>query len=93
MPFTRPVNEYDLDRAVIKRYFRVINKPMDLRTMKEKLRAKRYKTINDVLADMDQMVKNSFIFNSQTHLVTKDALKIREVFVNSLKESPLLRRE
>jgi hypothetical protein len=93
MPFTRPVDEYDFDRTVVKRYSKLIKTPMDLRTLKEKLRANRYNSINDVLADMDQMVKNSFIFNSQTHPVTKDALKIREVFVNSLKESPLLRRK
>jgi len=73
-------------------YYQVITKPMDLTTMEHKLKedseVEKYTTVNEALADMDQIVKNSVQFNGQNHQVTTFGMNMRAYFVKLMQAIP-----
>lgn len=44
-------------------YHRIIQRPMDLQTMREKLHQKKYKSREEFLEDVNQIVENSTLYN------------------------------
>ena len=44
-------------------YFKIIQRPMDLSTMREKLRQKQYQCREEFLSDINQIVENSKLYN------------------------------
>ena len=59
-PFMFPVNAKNvLD------YYNIVTRPMDLQTMRENLRQKKYHTREDFLGDVNQIVKNSTLYNGK----------------------------
>lgn len=44
-------------------YYRIVQRPMDLQTIRENLRQKKYQSREEFLADVNQIVENSNIYN------------------------------
>lgn len=44
-------------------YYRIVTRPMDLQTIRENLRQKRYHSREEFIADVNQIVENSTIYN------------------------------
>ena len=87
--FINPVDDVALGLPT---YYQVITKPMDLTTMELKLKEdgklEKYQTVNEALADMDQIVKNSFQFNGPNHQVTTFGMNMRAYFVKLMQTIP-----
>ena len=69
-------------------YPTIITKPMDLRTMEEKLKAGQYSSVDAYVADFDQVVQNSVTFNGPEHVVTLAAQSIRDSLRKQLTNLP-----
>lgn len=61
-------------------YFHVVKRPMDLKTMLEKLENGEYSSGKEVDKDMRQIVGNSELFNGQVHDVTKLARELEAIY-------------
>jgi transcription initiation factor TFIID subunit 1 len=48
---------------VVTDYYTIIQRPMDLQTVREHLRAKKYQNREDFLSDVHQIVENSTLYN------------------------------
>lgn len=44
-------------------YHRIIQRPMDLQTIRDNLRQKKYQSREEFLADVNQIVENSTLYN------------------------------
>lgn len=80
--FLDPVDPVALN---IPNYFQVIKKPMDLKTMTEKLEDGKYRSGKDVEKDMRQIVANSELFNGAS-LVTQCAQDLENLFKEKVAE-------
>ncbi|GFS23987.1 transcription initiation factor TFIID subunit 1 [Elysia marginata] len=66
--FLFPVNQKEVPD-----YYRIIKRPMDMQTMRENVRQKKYRSREDFLADLNQIVENSKLYNGAQHLLTLNA--------------------
>jgi len=86
------LNPVDAVALGLPTYYQVITKPMDLTTMEQKLKEdgkfEKYQTANEVLADMDQIVKNSVQFNGPNHQVTTLGMNMRAYFIKLMQAIP-----
>ncbi|KAK6071717.1 transcription regulator bdf1 [Seiridium cupressi] len=80
--FLEPVDPVALN---IPNYFHVIKKPMDLKTMTEKLEDGKYRSGKDVEKDMHQILANSELFNGVS-LVTNCAQELETLFKEKIAE-------
>lgn len=85
VPFTKPV---DIVALNIPTYPTVVTKPMDLRTMEEKLKNNQYPSIAVYINDFNQILENSMSFNGPEHVVTKNALNIKASFEKQMLNLP-----
>lgn len=76
-PFTKPVDVVLLN---IPSYPTIVTKPMDLRTIEEKVKEERYPSVNVYIDDFNQIIENSILFNGLEHVVTKNAQNIKASF-------------
>lgn len=83
--FKVPVDHVALN---IPNYPTIVTKPMDLGTMEHKLKTSAYTYVVDFMADLDQIVTNSELFNSTTHPVTHDAYNMRAYFLKGTDRLP-----
>lgn len=44
-------------------YYKIVARPMDLQTIRENLRQKKYQSREEFLADVNQIVENSTLYN------------------------------
>ncbi|MCJ1356754.1 MAG: hypothetical protein MMC33_006750 [Icmadophila ericetorum] len=86
-PFNQPV---DYVALAIPTYPDLIKNPMDLKTIEEKLKGSKYEFVEQYVADFDQVVQNSEIFNGLTHPVTISAHNIKASFEKQLSNLPAL---
>nr|XP_036675248.1 transcription initiation factor TFIID subunit 1 isoform X5 [Drosophila suzukii] len=70
-PFLQPVNA-----KKVPDYYRVVTKPMDLQTMREYIRQRRYTSREMFLEDLKQIVDNSIIYNGQQSAYTLAAQRM-----------------
>lgn len=84
-PFQKPV---DIVALNIPNYPNVITKPMDLRTMEEKLKSDQYVSVEAYIADFNQIEENSLLFNGSDHVVTKNAQNIKASFEKQMLNLP-----
>lgn len=77
VPFSSPVDFVALN---IPNYPSVITKPMDLKTMEEKLKNGQYTSGDAYVTDFNQIVENAATFNGHEHPVTLMARRIKETF-------------
>ncbi|XP_072748281.1 transcription initiation factor TFIID subunit 1 isoform X2 [Anoplolepis gracilipes] len=64
-PFLFPVNA-----KAVPDYHKIIQRPMDLQTIRENLRLKKYQSRQEFLADFNQILENSTLYNGATSSLT-----------------------
>ncbi|EAT42378.1 AAEL006082-PA [Aedes aegypti] len=96
-PFMFPVNA----KQVVD-YHKIIQRPMDLQTIREHIRQKKYQTRDEFIADINQIVENSSLYNGAKSSLTiaaqrmlqkcKDRMQEKEERLTRLEKSinPLL---
>ncbi|XP_065160409.1 transcription initiation factor TFIID subunit 1 isoform X2 [Atheta coriaria] len=89
-PFLFPVNP-----KLVPDYNRIIQRPMDLQSIRENLRQKRYQSREEFLADVNQIVENSTLYNGPKSSLTIIAQRMLQKCVERLgeKEERLMRLE
>jgi bromodomain-containing factor 1 len=80
--FLEPVDPVALN---IPTYFSIVKKPMDLKSMTEKLESGEYRSGKEVEKDMKQIVNNSELFNGEG-VVTNMARELEQLFRDKLAE-------
>lgn len=76
-------------------YYKIVQRPMDLQTIRENLRQKKYQSREEFLADINQIVENSTIYNGSKSSLTIAAQRMLNRCVERLgeKEERLMRLE
>nr|CAD7459085.1 unnamed protein product [Timema tahoe] len=89
-PFLFPVNA-----KVVPDYHKIVIRPMDLQTIRENLRQKKYQSREEFLADVNQIVENSTLYNGAKSSLTLAARRMFGLCVERLgeKEDRLMRLE
>nr|CAD7205039.1 unnamed protein product [Timema douglasi] len=89
-PFLFPVNA-----KVVPDYHKIVVRPMDLQTIRENLRQKKYQSREEFLADVNQIVENSTLYNGAKSSLTLAARRMFGLCVERLgeKEDRLMRLE
>ncbi|CAK4644951.1 unnamed protein product [Aphanomyces euteiches] len=67
-----------VDGNLVRDYYNIIKRPMDLRRMKSKLRDLEYDSMRSFLADVELMATNSKMYNGEQNPITKNAVKVLE---------------
>ncbi|XP_052759562.1 transcription initiation factor TFIID subunit 1 isoform X2 [Galleria mellonella] len=80
-PFLFPVNS-----KMVADYYRIVSRPMDLQTIRDNLRQKHYQSREDFLADVNQIVENSTLYNGPTSSLTVAAQRMLQRCVEKLAE-------
>uniref|UniRef100_A0A0A1XJA3 Transcription initiation factor TFIID subunit n=1 Tax=Zeugodacus cucurbitae TaxID=28588 RepID=A0A0A1XJA3_ZEUCU len=89
-PFLFPVNA-----KLVPDYYRIVSKPMDLQTMRDYIRQRRYHNREEFLADLNQIVENSTLYNGARSSFTVAAQRMLQSCFELLaeKEDKLMRLE
>ncbi|KAH7075420.1 hypothetical protein BKA63DRAFT_413788 [Paraphoma chrysanthemicola] len=85
LAFKDPVDHVAL---AIPTYPEIVKSPMDLSTMENKLKENRYTYVRDFMADLDQMIVNSELFNNKQHPVTQAGYNLRAYFLKGMGKMP-----
>ncbi|CAK1547222.1 unnamed protein product [Leptosia nina] len=80
-PFLFPVNP-----KLVADYYRVVTRPMDLQTIRENLRQKHYQSREEFLADVNQIVENSNLYNGANSSLTVAAQRMMQRCFEKLAE-------
>ena len=90
LQFLQPVNP-----KKVPDYLDKIQRPMDLQTIRENIQQKKYHSREEFLADINQIVENSSIYNGPNDIYTSSAQKLLEVVISKFteKEETLMRLE
>ena len=80
-PFLFPVST-----KAVPDYYRIIQRPMDLQTIRENLRQKKYQSREEFLCDVNQILENSTLYNGEKSGLTTAAKKMLELCVERLAE-------
>ncbi|XP_071041821.1 transcription initiation factor TFIID subunit 1 isoform X2 [Parasteatoda tepidariorum] len=90
LPFWFPVSPKNVPD-----YYRIVQRPMDLQSMREKLHQRKYKSREEFLQDVNQIVENSSIYNGAKSPLTQTAQKMLEQCLRRFadKEEKLMRLE
>ncbi|XP_026488250.2 transcription initiation factor TFIID subunit 1 [Vanessa tameamea] len=80
-PFLFPVNP-----KLVADYYRIISRPMDLQTIRDNLRQKHYQSREEFLADVNQIVENSNLYNGPTSSLTVAAQRMMQRCFEKLAE-------
>ncbi|KAK9885772.1 hypothetical protein WA026_013642 [Henosepilachna vigintioctopunctata] len=89
-PFLFPVNQ-----KLVLDYYQIIQRPMDLQSIRENLRQKKYQSREEFLADVNQIVENSTLYNGPKSSLTIASQRMLNKCVERLseKEDRLMRLE
>ncbi|CAH0579290.1 unnamed protein product [Chrysodeixis includens] len=89
-PFLFPVNP-----KLVADYYRIVSRPMDLQTIRDNLRQKHYQSREEFLADVNQIVENSTLYNGPSSSLTVAAQRMLQRCVEKLaeKEEQLMKLE
>uniref|UniRef100_A0A8C7U3Y4 Transcription initiation factor TFIID subunit n=1 Tax=Oncorhynchus mykiss TaxID=8022 RepID=A0A8C7U3Y4_ONCMY len=80
-PFHTPVNA-----KVVKDYYRVIPRPMDLQTLRENVRKRVYPSREEFRENVELIIKNSATYNGAKHPITQVAQTMLDLCDVKLKE-------
>ncbi|XP_073816142.1 TATA-box binding protein associated factor 1 isoform X2 [Musca autumnalis] len=67
---------FAVNAKMVPDYYRIVTKPMDLQTMRENIRQKRYHKRETFLADLKQIVENSTLYNGLNSSFTSAAQRM-----------------
>ncbi|XP_011494870.1 PREDICTED: transcription initiation factor TFIID subunit 1 isoform X2 [Ceratosolen solmsi marchali] len=89
-PFLFPVNA-----KIVPDYPRIISRPMDLQTIRDNLRQKKYQSREEFLADVNQIKENSLLYNGPKNPLTEAAQRMLDFCVKQIaeKEDRIMRLE
>jgi len=89
-PFLMPVNG-----KLVPDYYKIIKKPMDLQSIRDSMRARKYLSRENFLMDVNQIVKNSELYNGGKSVLTLSAQRMFDHCLRRLaeKEEKLMRLE
>ena len=89
-PFLFPVNIKQVPD-----YYNIVNHPMDLSTIRDNLRQKKYQSREEFLSDISLIVENSKLYNGSKSTLTVTAQKMLELCIDRFaeKEEKLMRLE
>ncbi|RWS29199.1 transcription initiation factor TFIID subunit 1-like protein [Leptotrombidium deliense] len=79
--FWEPVNA-----KLVPDYYRIVTKPMDIQTIRRRVRDKMYTCREDFIRDVDQIVRNSTMYNGPNSSLTMNAKKMLELVVKRFEE-------
>lgn len=82
-PFLNPVN-----RDEVPDYYKVIESPMDLSTVEERLHQDKYHIPRDLVDDIKLIFSNCRRYNDETTVYTKCAVKLEKYMWSLIKEIP-----
>ncbi|KAI0383019.1 histone acetyltransferase GCN5 [Hypomontagnella monticulosa] len=82
-PFLNPVN-----RDEVPDYYKVIESPMDLSTMEERLHQDKYQVPKDLIDDLKLIFSNCRSYNADTTVYAKCAVKLEKYMKTLIKEIP-----
>jgi bromodomain-containing factor 1 len=85
LAFKDPVDHIALN---IPTYPEIVTRPMDLSTMENKLKENKYTYVREFMADLDQMIVNSELFNNKQHPVTQAGYNLRAYFLKGMGKMP-----
>ena len=85
LPFLSPVDPAALN---IPHYPDLVKNPMDLSTMEVKEKNQEYPTIDAFIADFEQIIRNTELFNGTEHSVTQSGYKMRSAFLRQMEKLP-----
>ncbi|XP_029644075.1 transcription initiation factor TFIID subunit 1 isoform X1 [Octopus sinensis] len=76
-------------------YYDIVKDPMDLQTLRENVRRKKYTSREEFLTDVNQMSINSKMYNGDKHLLTLTAKSMLDLCIKKFaeKEEKLMRLE
>ena len=77
---------YPVNSKHVADYYKIVKNPMDLQSMRQKIREKRYTCRDDFLQDVSLMVENSKLYNGLNHQLTFTAQRMLELSVKKFKE-------
>lgn len=80
-PFLKPVN-----KKLVKDYYNVIKRPMDLETISKKVSAHKYHSRHEFLRDIEQILENCTIYNGKDSPFTNKAELLMKVCKETLEE-------
>ncbi|XP_062309245.1 transcription initiation factor TFIID subunit 1 isoform X5 [Osmerus eperlanus] len=80
-PFHTPVNA-----KVVKDYYKIITRPMDLQTLRENVRKRMYPSRDEFRENVELIVKNSGTYNGAKHPITQVAQSMLDLCDTKLKE-------
>uniref|UniRef100_A0A670JGL3 Transcription initiation factor TFIID subunit n=1 Tax=Podarcis muralis TaxID=64176 RepID=A0A670JGL3_PODMU len=80
-PFHQPVNG-----KVVKDYYKIITKPMDLQTLRENVRKRLYPSREEFREQVELIVKNSATYNGPKHSLTQISQSMLDLCDQKLKE-------
>ncbi|XP_034060021.1 transcription initiation factor TFIID subunit 1 isoform X2 [Gymnodraco acuticeps] len=80
-PFHTPVNA-----KVVKDYYKIITRPMDLQTLRENVRKRLYPSRDEFREAVEVVVKNSATYNGAKHPITQVAQSMLDLCDAKLKE-------
>lgn len=84
-PFSSAVDPVLLN---IPTYLDIIKRPMDLKTIDNRLKNSEYASVNDFLMDFDVMVNNSIRFNGPDHIVSQHGIHLRHAIDRNISNLP-----
>ncbi|XP_058465400.1 transcription initiation factor TFIID subunit 1 isoform X2 [Malaya genurostris] len=80
-PFMFPVNAKQ-----VADYHKIIQRPMDLQTIRERIRQKKYQTRDEFIADINQIVENSSLYNGAKSSLTSAAQRMLQKCKDRMQE-------
>ncbi|NWX21306.1 TAF1 factor, partial [Aegotheles bennettii] len=83
-PFHAPVNP-----KVVKDYYKIITRPMDLQTLRENVRKRQYPSREEFREHLELIVKNSATYNGPKHSLTQISQSMLDLCDEKLKEASL----
>lgn len=66
------------DRTVMPEYFNEIKSPMAVDAVKKKIKRKKYQSVEQFMADIDQMFENAKLYNQDESQINKDAVFLQK---------------
>lgn len=86
---------FPVNAKAVPDYHKIVTRPMDLQTIRENLRSKKYQSREEFLADVNQIVENSTLYNGAKSILTDAARRMLTLCVDLLgkKEELLMRLE
>ncbi|XP_053696319.1 transcription initiation factor TFIID subunit 1 isoform X2 [Sabethes cyaneus] len=80
-PFMFPVNAKQ-----VADYHKIIQRPMDLQTIRERIRQKKYQTREEFITDVNQIVENSSLYNGAKSSLTMAAQRMLQKCKDRMQE-------